>query len=145
MIAFHYQTLFAPFIVIRIGFERPNYTFIEPLFEEDKFVYLAKENNVTSEQYFRVVVQVTNAVPPGQNIQPVTMDIDYAGLSTIASVTFFPTQLRLYIPFTALSDDVPEGTEAFKLSVYPTIGQQFLSPISLTSETFIIIEDNDSK
>ena len=135
-----------PFIAIRIGFERPNYTFTEPLFEEEKFVYLAKENNVTSEQHFRVVVQVTDAVPPGQNIQPATMESDCI-ISNFGTRVFLfnPAQSRLSIPFTALPDNVPEGTEAFKLSVYPAIGEQLLSPINLTSETFIIIEDSDSK
>ena len=51
-------------VAIRIGFELPSYTYMEPMFEEaiDTFfepesglsvngpIYLAKENNVTSEQ-----------------------------------------------------------------------------------------------
>ena len=67
-------------VVIRIGFELPSYTYIEPMFEEtiDTFfvpesglsvngpIYLAKENNVISEQTFLVVVQVSSSVPPGQ-------------------------------------------------------------------------------
>ena len=71
---------------------------------------------MTSEQFFRVVVQVTNAVPPGQNIQPATMDSDYIISNFGTRVYLFtPTQLRLNIQFTALPDNVPEGTEALSL------------------------------
>ena len=71
---------------------------------------------MTSEQHFRVVVQVTDAVPPGQNIQPATMESDYI-ISNFGTRVFLfnPAQSRLSIPFTALPDNVPEGTEALSL------------------------------
>ena len=79
-------------VAIRIGFELPSYTYLEPMFETDidMFfespsgmpvngpVFLAKEDNVTSEQTFLVVVQVSSSVPPEQSIQPATLVADYS-------------------------------------------------------------------
>ena len=152
------------FTAIRIGFERPSYTYTEPLFEEiiDRFsldtpVFLVKENNVSSEQTFLVAVQVTSSVPPGQNVRPATLDNDYHITSsgqTSVLFTFLPTEARINFFFTLFPDSFPEGDEAFRVSASPEDTQlrpdgsietypTFLNPAILTSETFVIIEDDD--
>jgi hypothetical protein len=162
-------------LAIRIGFELPGYTYPETLFEEfiDEFyvsltgqpengpVFLAKENNVISEQTFLISFQVTDSAPT--NIQSAAIDQDYSFErpgQTSASEFFFPTQQRIIFPFTLLPDDLPEGTEAFQASVSPEDTRQFvdengmlmveqfpisLNPLTLSSEIFITILDNDRK
>ena len=121
-------------------------------------IYLAKENNVTSEQTFLVVVQVSSSVPPGQSIQPASLDSDYR-LSAALGVTsvvpqFGPLMQRINFQFTLLTDTLPEGTEAFLASSAPGDSAQlpdgrtvpvptYLNPIKLFAESFVIIEDDD--
>lgn len=162
-------TLVLLYVAIRIGFERPSYTYTEPRFEEfiDSSyvrspgpVYLVKENNVTSEQTFIVTIQVSSAVPPGRNIQPATIGSDYDlgdRFTTTFTFIFRATSLRLNFPFALYSDDVPEPTEAFTATASPSdvfpqlpdgsveVYPSFLNPINLTLQTFIVIEDDDSK
>ena len=157
-------------VAIRIGFELPSYTYLEPMFETDidMFfespsgmpvngpVFLAKEDNVTSEQTFLVVVQVSSSVPPGQGIQPATLDVDYrlsaAGTSVV--LQFSPMVQRINFLFTLFPDTLPEGTEAFFASSAPADVTQlpdgrivpvptFLNPNVLSAGIFIIIEDDD--
>ena len=155
---------------IRIGFELPDYTYMEPMFEEtiDTFfvpesglpvngpIYLAKENNVISEQTFLVVVQVSSSVPPGQSIQPATLDADYrlSAPGTSVVLQFGPVVQRINFLFTLFTDTLPEGTEAFLASSAPADMTQlpdgrtvpvptFLNPINLLAESFVIIEDDD--
>ena len=155
-------------IAIRIGFELPSYTYMEPMFEEtiDTFfvlesglsvngpIYLAKEDNVISEQIFSVVVQVSSSVPQGQSIQPATLDADYR-LSAASGVTsvvlqFGPMVQRINFPFTLFSDTLPEGTEAFLASSAPADIAElpdgttvpvstFLNPNNLSAESFICL------
>ena len=160
-------------VAIRIGFELPSYTYMEPMFEEaiDTFfepesglsvngpIYLAKENNVTSEQTFLVVVQISHSVPQGQSIQPATLDVDYrvsaAQLGvTVVVLEFGPMVQRINFQFTLFSDTLPEGTEAFLASSAPADIAElpdgttvpvstFLNPNTLFAESFVIIEDDD--
>ena len=157
-------------VAIRIGFELPSYTYVEPMFHEpiDIFfapesglpvsgpIYLAKEDNVTSEQTFLVVVHVSSSVPPGQGIQPATLDVDYrlsrAGTSVV--LQFGSRVQRINFPFTLFTDALPEGTEAFLASSGPTDTAQlpngttvpvptFLNPNTLSAESFVVIENDD--
>ena len=155
---------------IAIGFELHNYTYMEPttfLENIDEFfvpesdspvngpIYLAKENNVISEQTFFVAVQVSSSVPPGEMIQPATLDVDYrvTGL-TVVVLEFGPREQRINFQFTLFPDTLPEGTEAFLASSAPADMTQlpdgrtvpiptFLNPINLLAESFVIIEDDD--
>ena len=157
---------------IRIGFELPGYTYMEPMFEEiiDQFyisptglpvngpIYLAKENNVTSEQTFLLSIQVTDSTP-GLNIRSATLDADYRIASpgqTARTLPFLATNDRIDFQFLLFPDTLPEGNEAFQLSVSPQDTQMmsdgtiatfptFLNPESLASETFVVIEDDDRK
>ena len=112
---------------------------------------------MSSEQTFLATVQVTNSVPPGQNIRPATLDNDYRIASrgqTSVLLVFLPTEARINFFFTLFPDSFPEGNEAFQASASPqdTRGRPdgsietyptFLNPAILTSETFVIIEDDD--
>ena len=115
-------------------------------------IYLAKENNVISEQTFSVVVQASSSVPPGQGIQQASLDSDYRltlpNGTTSVVLQFLPTFQRRNFPFTLFADDFPEGTEAFLASSAPGEGEEiptYLNPERLSAETFIIIEDDDRK
>ena len=161
-----YMYAFLLHTVIRIGFEQPYYTYVEPIFEVvvDKFftphsgspvngpIYLAKEDTGSSEQTFSVVVQIASASNFGQNIQPATHNEDYS-LSveqTHVTLPFLPYDQRIIVPFTLFTDDVPEGTEAFRLSSAPNnivLPDQtgvtlptYLNPINLSTDTIIVIE-----
>ena len=158
-------------VAIRIEFERPRYTYMEPEFdmqidEEGEFVpptnltengpvYLAKEDNVQSEQTFSIVVQVADSVPSGENINPATLNTDYSlgvpGTSTV--VQFPPHMQRVLFQFTLLHDTDVESTEAFRASSSPADTAQasgrtfdlsgYLPPIALSAETFVVIENDD--
>ena len=158
-------------VVIRIGFEEPHYTYIEPDADEDIDlifvprtnltvngpIYLAKEDNVQSEQTFRIIVQVADLVPSGENINPTTLGEDYSlGNGTSPFVVAFPPNMqRVVLPVTLIHDDFPEGTEAFRASssVEDTAEIRgvtfdlpgYLPPIALSAETFVFIEDDDAR
>ena len=120
-------------------------------------IFLAKENNVISEQTFLVSFQVTDSAPSG--IQSATIDQDYrfAGPGQTSQTNFFyPSQQRIPFPFELRADTLPEGTEAFQASVSPEdsrdIGggmmEQFptsLNPGILAPDIFIMILDDDRK
>ena len=119
-------------------------------------IFLAKEDNVTSEQTFLVAVQVINAVPSGQTmIEPATVNADYTidGRSTsILSFIFPPDQKRINFPFILYPDQLPEEREAFQATASPEHSLRtgetypdFFSPTKLSASTFVIIEDNDRK
>ena len=149
----------------------PGYTYTEPQFDEiiDQFyvsptgrpengpIFLAKENNVTSEQTFLISLQVTDSAPSGT--PSATIDQDYRFLSpglTSGSDLFFPSQQRILFLFELRADTLPEGTEAFQASVSPEdtrdisggMVEQFptsLNPQVLSSQIIITILDDDRK
>ena len=153
---------------MRIGFELPGYTYTEPQFDEvinevyvsltgrpeSGPIFLVKENNVISEQTFLISLQVTDSPPLG--IQSATLDLDYRFGTLDVTQFFFPSQQKIPFPFELRADTFPEGTEAFQASVSPEdsrdggsgLVEQFptsLNPLTLSSEVFITILDNDRK
>ena len=127
-------------------------------------IYLAKENNVTSEQTFLLSIQVTDSAPSGTNFQPATLDADYRISTpgqTSVTLTFLATNnmiavQRINFQFTLFPDTLPERTEAFRASVFPQdtlvvsdgsieTFPTFLNPENLAYETFVVIEDDDRK
>lgn len=148
-------------LAIRIGFERPNYTFFEPIFTERGFidqVFLVKENNQLSEQTFQVEITVSD-VSPTSNISPATLitrdpfgriiDNDYriSGADQRSIILRFdPNREMISFNFVLYPDLLVEGTEAFVVNASPKQNTPaFSSPIFLAQNTFIIIEDNDCK
>ena len=155
--------------MISIGFELLRYTYMEPKFDtqiDDTFVsptnltsngpiYLAKEDNVQSEQTFRISVLAADSVPPNtQNINPATIGVDYSiGAGTLTVVEFRPPMQRVSFRFTLFPDTFPEETEAFRLSSTAEDTVEvggieidlpgYLPPQNLHAETFVLIEDDD--
>ena len=124
---------------------------------ENGLIYLVKENNVTSEQTFLVIIQVTDSAPSGTAIQSATINQDYRYAPAdrrSQSIFFRPFEQRVLVWFELLADTLPEGTEAFHASVSPEVGSRMfldgrmerfpisLNPINLASEIFITIIDN---
>ena len=116
-------------------------------------VNLVKQDGVVSEQTFVVVVQVTNSVPPGTNFQPATFGEDYSVGSSITmseSLQFQNDDQKINVPLTLFADNIVEGTEAFLMTSAPgdlgttVVVPQYISPTTLSTDAFVIIEDDDS-
>ena len=148
---------------------------MEPQFDEfiDKFfvsptgrpengpIFLAKENNVTSEQTFLVSFQVTDSAPSRTQSATIDQDYRFAGDDqTSQTEFFFPNQQRIPFLFELRTDTFPEGTEAFQASVSPEDTREFvdadgitrvetfptsLNPEVLAPDIFIMILDDDRK
>lgn len=130
---------------IRIGFEREINRFPEPEFDEGEFIYVAKENNVTSEQRFMISFQRTDSVPQGTGFGIAMDGEDYRGIMPEFQRDFFPFQQRISLPFEILADRIPEPIEAFQISL-STQGSPTFDPADvLFSQTFVVIDDDDSK
>jgi hypothetical protein len=124
-------------------------------------IFLVKENNVISEQTFLVSFQVTDSAPSGTQSAAIDQDYRFSGADrTSLTNFFFPSQQRILFPFELIQDTLPEGTEAFQASVSPEDTREFIDengvmmverfptslyPITLRSEIFITILDNDCK
>ena len=117
-------------------------------------IFVVKENNVTSEQTFAISFLVIDSAPT--NIQSATIDHDYrhgtrpGQRSTLE--LFQPFEQRIIFLFELFADTLPEGTEAFQVSVSPegiqNLGggmvEQFptsLMPLTLSTEVFVTIVD----
>ena len=147
------------------------YTYTEPKFDTtiddselfDSPVYLVKEDDVESEQTFFVLIQVSNSVPSGSGFNSALLNSDYTlGVSgtsdsTVSELQFSPSDQRLLFSFTLLSDDLPEGTEAFHAFLAPkssgvvngtTLNNSapvFDLPMNLSQAAYIVIEDDECK
>ena len=139
------------FTDISIGFQQPTYTFSEPDGAENinGVVLLKKENDVTSEQTFQIVVIVTEGTPR-PDIDPATpatgvSENDYT-TNGVVVFEFPPDQQTISFDFVLYGDDIPERTEAFQATLCPQENSPaFLEPTMLTPHTFIVIEDNDGE
>ena len=118
-------------------------------------VFLLKENDVVSEQTFLIVIEVSEATPPSQNnINRATRGADFTSADSLI-VQFLPRDQRVNFQFDLLPDDFPERTESFLVVSAPEdTGQHggmafdapsYLSPVTLSDRTYVIIEDNDRK
>ena len=111
---------------MRIGFRLSQYDYFEPDFDTIiTNLTLIKEDNRLSEQTFGVIVIFHD---PGAGVRPATLQesftqetpfdylIDTPGNDDIVLV-FQPFQSEITANFILLSDELPEGTEAFRASV----------------------------
>ena len=124
-------------------------------------IYLAKENNVISEQTFLVSIQVIDSVPSDTtSIQPATIEQDYHITAVVADMivssvteTFNPFEQRIPFRFTLFPDTLPEGNEAFQASVSPEVRRVLpdgrievfpsaLNPEFLSSKIYVHIIDD---
>lgn len=137
-----------------------NESYIPPTNSKDSArgpIYLAKENNVISEQTFAVVVDFANKVPLRENFNLATRNMDYAVRPGFFSfvVLFPPNHQNIVFPIVLFPDTFPEGTEALLARSAPgnhsDVGRVehplpgYSTPVSLPTETLIIIEDDDRK
>ena len=135
--------------VIRIGLEFPSYTFLEEKFDHEvEEVFVAKENNVITEQTFLIVVEARTETP-NNSIGPAIHDQDYSlnvgGQQTII-LQVTPQEQKVLVPFVVFSDTEIERVESFRFTTssarrngYPI----FSSPLVLHQSAFIFILDND--
>ena len=111
--------------------------------ETEAFIYLAKENNVSSEQIFILSFQRTDSVPLGSDFAIAQEGMDYIGIGQEFTQPFGPNDQCLCLTVTLLTDRNPEPTEAFQINTSPQSLPTFNSPNVLFSRTFVMIEDND--
>ena len=140
------------YVDIQIGFSQPLYTFSEPstTVENISDVMLIREGGRQSEQTFFVSVDVAE---PGSGVRPATpRTIDASGDYSVEttsgfSIVEFPPHLSsVSLPLTLLSDTIPEGLEAFKVTANPSEGfANFGNPQSgnAFAATEVQIVDND--
>ena len=139
---------------IAIGFQRPSYIFSEPTEPSEDIVgvvLLEKENGVISEQTFQIVVTVTPTTP-SQDIRPAELSMDGAnndytiGSNNFVNLELEPGDQTVEFKFRLIGDDIAEGTEAFQATpARREDSPEFLGPMVLSPNTFIIIEDDDSE
>ena len=91
------------------------YTFQESPFEDTVELYIAKENNVRSEQTFQMSFQVTDFVPPNSGFAVAELGVDYRGLSRQFARPFPANVQRLPLFINLVADRIPKQTEAFQI------------------------------
>jgi hypothetical protein len=122
---------------------------------------LLKEGSVISEQTFLLSFQVTDSAPSGTQSAAIDQDYRFAEPGQISQTEIFsPSQQRIPFPFELLADTLPEGIEAFQVSVSPEDTREFrdengmmvtetfptsLIPENLAPDIFIMILDDDRK
>ena len=156
---------------ITIGFELSRYTYTEPPFDEyiDEYnyvspagrpesrpIFIVKHDNVTTEQAFRLEIQCMDSVPSGSmyaGVHPATANQDYhfcpRGTTSIHYI-FFASMQRIPVPFEFVSDTLPEGTEAFQITL-SVASRSFIderveilpTPEILIQKVAVVIEDDD--
>lgn len=138
------MSLWSILAAIRIGFEMERHNVTEPQSNERIEIFIAKENDVQSEQTFLISFQVFDSVPPDSDFTPAELGVDYNLLSRQS--TFNPDLQRLPLTIELLADRIPEETEAFQITSRPQGDPAYTAPSSpLFQQTTVIIEDDDSK
>ena len=115
------------------------------MFEDDAFIYVAKENNVSSEQTFMISFQQRDSVPQDSGFAMAEDREDYRGILQEFLRDFSPRNQCISLHFQLLADSVPEATEAFQISLSPQGSPIFDSANVLFTQTFVVIDDDDSK
>ena len=91
-------------------------------------IFLAKENDVQSEQTFQISFQVFDSVPPNSGFTPAEIGVDYN--LPLRELTFNPDMQRLPLAIELLADRIPEETEAFQISSTPQGDPAYSAPSS---------------
>ena len=142
---------------IFIGFEFASYTYEEqesiipdPSFPEQQLQVINLIKSTESEQTFDIVVRAT-----GSGDRPATFPFDYitgahgangGGIFYMSQqFEFRSDQDRLLFPIVLHQDDLPEGTETFKLTSLQQEGGAQFNPSVTATCTIFIFDDNDSK
>lgn len=137
----HVSTILYLHVAVRIGFEQPSYTFVEPPFLKSFSVSLVKGGNQPSEQTFEVLIEVSNMTSP---FQSAALGEDY-NHPTSLRILFPPEQEAILWEFDLLPNEDPEEIEAFHATVSSSVGfPNFLNASGLFTETLIVITDAQS-
>ncbi len=109
--------IFSPPTAIRIGFELPSYTFIEPPIEEPVQIYLATENGRVSEQTFTVLFEL-GAFNSSGIYHSAVLGEDYIA-QRVTEIVLHPFTQRISYNFVLLPDDdtTPGETESFSVNI----------------------------
>ena len=124
---------------IQIGFEFPEYTFLE----QDaniSTVFLIKEQDRVSEQTFEISIRSTDR--PG-SLAPATLGVDYNPASQM--VIFRPDQQRFAVSLTLIDDDLLEETEDFRFEASRASDTATPFRTGTNPETDIFILEDDGK
>ena len=140
--------LVSPPIAIRIGFELPSYTFIEPPIEEPVQIYLATEDGRVSEQTFSVHFEL-GAFNSSEIYQSAVLDEDYVAQG-VTEIILHPFTPRISYRFTLLPDDdtTPGETESFSIISSNSINTRFptfLLPEVLSPMVEVVIIEHDAE
>ena len=118
---------------------------------EDSLILIIKENGVVSEQTFRVLITAGPADLQGvanAQFQQNPGDIgDYSlGQPSQTVVDLFEADVQSRgFQFIILADTLPEGAEAFGLTLATTTGEGGQFSVGTIGSTVVIIEDDDGK
>ena len=144
------KSLFFSFpAAIFIGFERSEYRVdeAETVFTgEDSPILIIKENGVVSEQTFRVLI--TAGPADLQGVANAEHQLDYSVTAGVLQTVVFevlPEEQSFRFPFAIFGDELPEGEEAFGLTLATTTGEGGQFSVGTNGSTVVIIEDDDRK
>ena len=113
--------------------------------QEDSPILIVKENGVVSEQIFRVSITAGAADRP--NSGNALLQGDYSlGQDSQTLIDMFEAEAQARgFQFSILADDLPEGPEAFRLTISTTSGDGGQFSVGTIGSTVVIIDDNDGK
>ena len=138
---------------IQIGFALPQYSFDEPDFETIvNDIVLVREGGRLSEQTFQVLISVGDPV----NIPPAILEFDdeeradyrLVTPSNFVRLNFPPDRQNITLSVILFNDDLPEGTEAFRVTSTPSPNFPNFGPPSMGgafASTDVLIFDDDRK
>ena len=146
-----YKIILFFFIGIQIGFARPVYSFNEPSFETIvNDISLVREGGRLSEQTFQVTISVGGTIdrPPAtlEFEDEERADYNLASPSNFIMLNFPPDQQNITLTVILSSDDLPEGTEAFRATYtpsqnFPNFGPPLMGGAFASTDVLIIDDD----
>lgn len=124
-------------------------------------IFIVKHDNVTTEQIFLLEIRFIDSVPSGPmytGIHPATAKQDYRhtpGVTSTSFRLFYASQQRISLYFELFPDTLPEGTEAFQITLSSVASRSFIderarerveilpTPEILIQKVAVVIEDDD--
>ena len=140
--------LFSYTIAIRIGFELPSYTFIEPPIEEPVQIYVATEDGRVSEQTFSILFELS-AFNSSGTYQSAILGEDYVA-PRVTEIVLHPFTQRISYRFILLPDDdtTPGETELFSVTSSNSLDTRFptfILPEVLSPMAEVVIIEHDAE
>ena len=113
------------------------------MFDETYEIFLAKENNVVSEQTFSVSLQINDFAPPNTDFAIAAFGFDYGDISRSFTTSFSPNFQRIPVSFAVFADSNPEQTEAFQINSASDGTPGFNIPNVFFAQSYVVLEDDD--